>query len=138
MNKHDDMVYAQSAAIPFRLKNRSPRVLLITSRRSQRWIVPKGIVEDWQTPAEAALAEAFEEAGVRGAILGGSVGSYEYEKCGGTCRVEVFLMRVEEELRGWPESDFRERKWVGVDKAIELVDHVDLRAIMQLAFGQMK
>jgi phosphohistidine phosphatase len=126
-------IYPQSAAIPFRIQNGRPQILLITSRRHKHWIVPKGIIEAWQSPQEAALEEAFEEAGVKGALVGASVGEYEYEKWGGTCRVAVFLLRVQEEFAEWPEADLRDRRWVAADEAIDLIDNPDLRDIVQRA-----
>jgi 8-oxo-dGTP pyrophosphatase MutT (NUDIX family) len=138
MNDTPDVVFPQSAAIPYRFEGPSPRILLVTSRRRGRWIVPKGIVEDWQSPREAALEEAYEEAGVRGSLVGDVVGEYEYRKWGGTCRVEVFLLRVEETLPEWPESDIRDRKWVGVEEALKLVENDGLRGVMRRAATLIK
>jgi 8-oxo-dGTP pyrophosphatase MutT (NUDIX family) len=135
MNDHPEVIYPQAAAIPVQLNGSEPRILLITSRQRRRWIVPKGLIEDDQSPQEAALAETYEEAGVRGTIIGGSVGSYEYHKWGGTCRVAVFLLRVEEELPDWPESDYRDRKWVGLKQALEMIDNPDLCRIIERAVG---
>jgi 8-oxo-dGTP pyrophosphatase MutT (NUDIX family) len=137
MNDRPDVVFAQSAAIPYRIKKGSPQVLLITSRRRRRWIVPKGIIEEWQSPQEAAADESYEEAGVRGSVVGDPVGKYEYEKWGGTCRVELYLLQVEEVLPDWPESDLRERKWVGIDEALELIDNDELCQILQKAVRLM-
>jgi 8-oxo-dGTP pyrophosphatase MutT (NUDIX family) len=132
MKDQTGAVFAQSAAIPYRIKRKTPRILLIRNRSNKRWIVPKGIIEDWQSPEEAAAEEAYEEAGVRGEIIGNAIGSYEYQKWGGTCHVDVFLLRVKDELDDWPEADFRPRKWVDIDKALELVDNGDLcRLILQ-------
>ena len=72
MNESSDVVIPQSAVIPFRVEDGSPSVLLITSRRRKRWGVPKGLIEEWQTPRDAALEEAYEEAGVRGDLVGES------------------------------------------------------------------
>lgn len=130
MKDHAGAVFAQSAAIPYRIKKKTPQILLIRNRSDKRWIVPKGIIEDWQSPEEAASEEAYEEAGVRGTIIGGVLGSYEYRKWGGTCRVDVFLLRVENELADWPEADFRRRKWAGVDEAMEIVDNGDLQRLI--------
>ncbi len=138
MNDTPDVVFPQSAVIPFRIEDWAPRVLLITSRHRRRWIVPKGVVEERQTPEETALEEAFEEAGIRGSLVGDAVGVYEYEKWGGTCRVEVFLMRVDEVLANWPEAGFRERIWVGIDEALHLVDNDELCQLMQRAAGLME
>ena len=138
MDETKDGVYAQSAAIPYMLEDRTPLVLLITSRRGKHWIVPKGIIETWQTPPEAAMEEAYEEAGVRGKLVGGAVGEYEYEKWGGTCRVKVFLMRVKEVFDDWPEADFRDREWVNIKEALKLVDNPDLRKLIKSSATLMK
>ena len=137
MSEPPNDVCPQSAAIPFRIEIDEPRILLITSRQSKRWIVPKGIVEGWQSPQETALAEAFEEAGVRGLIVGAAIGTYDYEKWGCIYRVSVFLMRVDEVLSSWPESDVRDRKWVGIDKALQVVDR-DLQRFIKHAVSSMK
>lgn len=138
MNSSPNVVYPQAAAIPFRMEGTAPGILLITSRRRKHWIIPKGIVEEWQSAREAAAEEAYEEAGVRGTLSEDSVGEYEYEKWGGICRVEVFLLRVEEELADWPEADFRDRQWVGLEEALEKVDNDDLRGVLRNAAGLMR
>ena len=133
MEDHTGAVYAQSAAIPYRIEGGALRILLIRNRSNKRWIVPKGIIESWQSPEEAAVEEAYEEAGVQGTITGGSVGTYAYRKWGGTCQVDVFLLRVENELATWPESDFRRRKWVTIEEALSLVDDEELRRLIRAA-----
>jgi 8-oxo-dGTP pyrophosphatase MutT (NUDIX family) len=133
MQDNTEDVIRQSAAIPYAVRNGRLQLLLITSRKRRRWIVPKGIVEDWQTPEEAALEEALEEAGVKGDIIGEAVGTYEYDKWGGTCRVDVFLLLVHEVLDSWLESDFRDRLWVGIDDALDMVDNNGLRDVIRLA-----
>ncbi|UCH85416.1 MAG: NUDIX hydrolase [Candidatus Latescibacterota bacterium] len=133
MEEHTGAVHAQSAAIPYRIEGNDLRILLIRNRSDKRWIVPKGIIESWQTPEDAALEEAYEEAGVRGTITGGSVGTYEYRKWGGICQVNVFLLRVENELATWPESDFRRRRWFTVETALEIVDNEGLRRLIARA-----
>ncbi len=138
MSEPPDDVCPQSAAIPFRIEIDKPRILLITSRRSKRWIVPKGIVEDWQSPKQTALAEAYEEAGVRGLIVGAAIGTYDYEKWGCVYRVSVFLMRVDDVLSSWPESEVRDRMWVDIDKALQVVDNRDLQRLIKHAVSSMK
>ena len=132
-----ELIYPQAAAIPVRLEDRRPRILLITSRHRRHWIVPKGLIEADQSPQEAAVAETYEEAGVRGTIVGCPVGNYDYHKWGGTCRVAVFLLQVEEELAEWPESDVRDRRWVGLKKALDMIDNRDLRRIVKRAVGSL-
>lgn len=122
--------YAQSAVIPFRFSDTGHlRILLITSNRG-KWIVPKGLVEPDLSPEESAAQEAFEEAGVRGRVLPGAIGRYQYEKWGGTCDVTLFLMEVGEELKRWPEMAWRDRRWVEVSEALGLVNHTELREVI--------
>jgi phosphohistidine phosphatase len=124
--------YRQSAVIPFRRGPSGLEILLINTRKGRRWIVPKGIVEPDLSEAESAAREAYEEAGVNGRVLPGPIGSYEYGKWGGTCRVAVYAMEVEQELDDWPE-DFRQRQWLGPAEAADRVSEAELeRLISQL------
>jgi 8-oxo-dGTP pyrophosphatase MutT (NUDIX family) len=108
------------------------QVCLITSRSGRRWIIPKGMMEVGKTAAEIALQEAWEEAGLVGA-LGNPVGTYQYEKYGGTCLVTVFTMQVVEVREHWPEAGERRRVWVSADEAIELIEEEGLREILRHA-----
>jgi 8-oxo-dGTP pyrophosphatase MutT (NUDIX family) len=108
------------------------QVCLITSRSGRRWIIPKGMMETGKTAAEIALQEAWEEAGLVGA-LGSPVGTYQYEKYGGTCLVTVFTMQVLEAREQWPEAGERRRVWVSADEAIELIEEESLREILRHA-----
>jgi 8-oxo-dGTP pyrophosphatase MutT (NUDIX family) len=133
--KKPEYYYNQSAVIPFIVKDGDIKITLITSRKKKRWIVPKGIIEDNMSPEDSAAKEAFEEAGVKGVVFKEALGSYKYEKWGGTCTVEVFPMKVEELLDDWLESDFRKRKVAPLKKAIELLDDKPLKKmIKKLAF----
>jgi len=123
--------YRQSAVIPLRLHAGAVDVLLITSRSGKRWVVPKGVVEPGMSPAESAANEAWEEAGIRGRLGTGSLGSYQYQKWGGTCTVEVFVLEVERLEDTWPEQDMRQRRWVSADEAAELVREEDLAAMIR-------
>lgn len=106
-------------------------IMLITSRRRARWIIPKGVVDLGATAKESALKEAFEEAGIRGETADeAELGSYRYEKWGGLCTVKVYLMRVDAVLDRWPESDSRQRLWMGVESAAEAVKEQGLKEII--------
>lgn len=122
--------YRQSGVVPVRVSPEGPEVLVVTSRRKKRWIVPKGIVEPDLSPAASAAKEAWEEAGVRGRVLGAALGAYEYEKWGGTCTVEVFLMRVDEVAGVWPEAD-RSRQWLTVEGAAGVLREPELAALVR-------
>lgn len=119
--------YKQSAVIPYRETGGHVEVLLITSRKRGLWIIPKGVIDLGKTPQEAAANEAYEEAGVRGTVSTEPVGKYSYEKWGGTCKVLVFLMRVEEVLEEWPESDIRRREWMSLEEAARAVKEKELK-----------
>jgi 8-oxo-dGTP pyrophosphatase MutT (NUDIX family) len=123
--------YRQSAAIPVRNRAGSVDVLLVTSRSGKRWVIPKGVVEPHLSPAESAAKEAWEEAGVRGSLRPESVGTYKYQKWGGTCTVEVFVLGVERLEDTWPEQASRQRRWVDVEEAAELVREDGLAAILR-------
>ncbi|MEK6233115.1 MAG: NUDIX hydrolase [Planctomycetales bacterium] len=116
-----EWLFRQSAVIPYREKKHRIQVLLITSRKSQRWVVPKGVVEPDLTPQDSAEKEAYEEAGIEGRVFVESIGSYTYKKWGGVCDVEVFPMEVELVHDFWPEDSFRTREWTDVSEAAERV-----------------
>jgi phosphohistidine phosphatase len=73
-------MFRQSAVIPYRRGPNGLEVLLVTSRKGKRWVLPKGVVEPDLTPAVSAEKEAMEEAGVRGAVDDEPLGTYEYRK----------------------------------------------------------
>jgi phosphohistidine phosphatase len=123
--KKPNYYYKQSAVIPYRYNGKKLEVLLITSRKRKRWIVPKGIIEPSLTPQESALKEAIEEAGIKGKVSKEMIGSYDFLKWGNSCEVKVYLMEVEKSMDKW-EEDFRDRKWVDVEKAMELIDQPEL------------
>jgi phosphohistidine phosphatase len=123
--------------LPLRRTAGRPEILLVTSNRGRRWVLPKGLIEAHLSPADSALAEAREEAGVEGSVLGEPVGSYEYSKWGGVCQVEVFLMHVERELDAWPEADSRQRQWVSLEQARQVLDERVPRRILDAVEGRL-
>src|SRR5882724_13290224 len=89
----------QYAALPYRLSGSSPEVMLVTSRETRRWIIPKGWPQKGKAPHHSAAREAFEEAGVVGTVGRRPVGSFPYEKRlkNGdvvVCEVHVFPLKV--------------------------------------------
>ncbi|MEE9241222.1 MAG: NUDIX domain-containing protein [bacterium] len=127
--------YLQAAAVPWRPGEEGPEVLLISGRQPADsswpiWILPQGGVEPGQTPAEAAAAEAWEEAGVEGTIGPDPFTFYEYETGNGWCRVSVFRMRVEHEARSWPEDGERSRQWLPWHEAIPIISGEALRDVL--------
>ncbi|MDJ0913787.1 MAG: NUDIX hydrolase [Desulfobacterales bacterium] len=122
--------YPQSGVIPYRIVNDEIEILLITTNNRKHWTIPKGLIDDGFSSAEAAVQEAYEEAGIKGELCEASVGRYQYHKWGGTCDVEVFLLAVTQLLDHWPEDYFRERVWKHLDEARAMVKHKGLRDIL--------
>jgi len=122
--------YRQSGVIPYRMLDGSFEILLITSRRKGRWIIPKGIVEPELTVAESACKEAEEEAGVVGGVSAVPLGEYQYQKWGGECRVQVFALEVHTVLDTWPEAAVRKRQWMALDVAAQAVREPELQQLI--------
>lgn len=127
---------SQIAALPI-MWDRSGRVrvLMVTSRDSGRWVMPKGWPMDGKKPWRAAEIEALEEAGALGAIGSEPIGTYDYHKRlpGGQavpCRVTVYPMIVEKLKRDWKERHQRRRRWFSPKKAAKLVDEKDLGVLL--------
>ena len=114
----------QAAAIPIRRRGNDVQVCLIRKRLSGTWGIPKGTVDSGHTHETTALKEAWEEAGVRGRLVGDSLGSYQYEKYGRALTVVVYVMEVLEHQRDWEEAGIRERKWASFEEAgLLLIEH---------------
>lgn len=124
----------QIAALPLRLASDGEiEVLLVTSRETRRWIVPKGWPMAGLADHEAAGVEAREEAGVKGKLFAQPIGRYAYWQRGRLetrfLHVDVFLLRVDKVLKSWKEKGQRERRWFGVAEAADLVQEPDLARI---------
>src|SRR6266446_5309930 len=126
----------QYGALPYRLSAGSrPQFMLVTSRETRRWIIPKGWPKKGKSPHHSAAREAFEEAGVVGAIARRPVGTFSYEKRlrnGGAviCQVRVFPLEVRRQNKQWPEKRERVVKWLSASQAAEKVKEPKLSAII--------
>ncbi len=125
----------QYAALPWRLTSDGAlEVLLITSRESRRWVIPKG----WPKrsgPDRTAAEEAYEEAGVLGVARRRAIGTFHYDKRLKSGRIQhvrvmVFPMEVREELAEWPERGQRDKLWTTPDEASDLVDEPELKRLL--------
>ena len=127
---------AQFAALPWRRQaDGSVKVLLITSRETRRWVIPKGWPMIGRTPCEAAAQEAYEEAGLVGEAEGRPIGAYTYDKRlrDGTVRpvtVQVFALEVMVERLSFPEQGQREKLWTDPATAAQLVDEPELKTLL--------
>jgi len=127
---------SQFAAMCYRIHDDKVQVLLVTSRRSKRWILPKGWPEWGITPAQSAAKEAYEEGGVRGTTQDTPLGVYSYTKVRGEddllpCVVMVYPLRVKKVLQDFPEAKERRRKWFTRKKAASLVHEPELKRLIR-------
>jgi 8-oxo-dGTP pyrophosphatase MutT (NUDIX family) len=126
----------QVAAIPFRIGETGEiEVMLVTSRETKRFIVPKGWPIKGKSGRKAATIEAEEEAGVAGKTLKAPAGAYSYWKrlSAGFVRVDVtvYLLRVEDELPKWKETAKRQRAWLSPAQAATLIDEPKLSSLLK-------
>jgi 8-oxo-dGTP pyrophosphatase MutT (NUDIX family) len=131
---------AQYAALPWRL-GEGVEILLVTSRDTRRWIIPKGWPMKGRSPHGAAAVEASEEAGLVGNIEKEKLGSFHYRKrlkngAALLCRVYVFPMRVTRQRKSWLEMHQRVTQWFPWVTAAERVAEPELKELI-LAFGEM-
>ncbi|MGC1503889.1 MAG: NUDIX hydrolase [Sulfitobacter sp.] len=125
----------QFAALCYRVRRGKVQILVITSRRSKRWIVPKGWPMEGKTPAATAAQEAWEEAGVRGTADETALGVYTYGKTTLVgdelpCVVMLYPMLVKSLAKKFPESGQRRRKWVSRKEAAKRVAEADLARLI--------
>ncbi|SIT78809.1 8-oxo-dGTP pyrophosphatase MutT, NUDIX family [Pontibaca methylaminivorans] len=132
---HKSDVRSQFAALCWRLQGDAPEILLITTRGTGRWIVPKGWPMDGMTPAASAAQEAWEEAGVIGTPAEECLGLYSYTKkvadgAAVPCLVMVYPVRVGELREDFPEKGQRRRDWFSLPEAALRVREAALAQII--------
>ena len=127
----------QIAALPLQWDGKKQvRVLMVTSRDTGRWVLPKGWLMEATTPWAAAEIEALEEAGAIGYIASETIGFYHYDKIldnGGSlrCRVEVYPMLIEKLKRNWKERRERRRRWFTPKGAAKRVNEEELSDLLR-------
>jgi 8-oxo-dGTP pyrophosphatase MutT (NUDIX family) len=126
----------QSAALPVIGQGAALRVVLVTSRETRRWVIPKGWIEPNEPPHRSAAREAFEEAGLLGESEHDPLGGYAYPKRlargdAVTTEVVVYRFRVARLLRDWPERRERERRLFTPAAAAALVAEPGLAALLR-------
>jgi len=131
----DEGARRQSGALCWRMRGAKPEVLLITSRDTGRWVIPKGWPIRSLSLAESAAVEAWEEAGVKAEKSAEPLGIFHYQKGLGPdravpCQVEVFSLRVDRLAEQYPEKGQRRRKWFAPAKAAKKVEEPELRQLI--------
>ncbi len=126
----------QFGALPYRIDDRAGlQILLVTSRDTGRWVVPKGNPMPFREGHETAAEEAFEEAGVKGEIVSAAIGSFRYRKRRRllppvNAEVRLFPMRVVRLLDEWPEAHQRRRQWFTREEAAAAVAESGLKRLI--------
>lgn len=129
----------QVGTLCWKVKDGRTRILLITSRETGRWVIPKGWPMEGLSDTAAAQREAWEEAGVVGTALDVKIGTFRYAKIlsrkrglelGVPCEVTVYPVHVEKLARSFPEAKTRERKWFSPRKAASLVEEGELATLI--------
>lgn len=130
-------VRVQYGALPYRFtQDAALEVLLVTTRQTKRWIIPKGWPIKGLKPAKSAAREAFEEAGIRGKVGGKSLGVFAYDKLldesgvRAICEVTVFPLLVSRQSEVWPEFEQRTVQWVEPSKAVSLIKEPELKKLV--------
>lgn len=129
-------VFTQAGAICWRGNVNAREILLITSLRTKRRIIPKGWSEPGMTLRDTARQETWEEAGIADGILSsGPVGSYLYDKLaknGGIrlCRVHVFSYEVHQMRHEFPEAGRRSQIWLPPGEAAIHVREPALQSLL--------
>jgi 8-oxo-dGTP pyrophosphatase MutT (NUDIX family) len=126
----------QYASLPYRKKKGVVEVMLVTSRETRRWIIPKGWPIAGVKPHNLAALEAMEEAGLVGKIGEQPIGSFHYDKKRGdgsivNCTVDTFALEVEQQMPAWPEQDQRQTKWFQPEDAAAQVQEPELRDLIK-------
>lgn len=125
----------QVAALPWRGEGEAMRVLLVSSRETRRWVIPKGWPMKGKTDFAAAAQEAYEEAGLDGVIAEKPAGEYEYLKrlksgAAKLVKVDVFPLQVTSEHLNWPEKGQRTLQWMTPVEAALAVQEPELRDLI--------
>jgi 8-oxo-dGTP pyrophosphatase MutT (NUDIX family) len=126
----------QFAALCYRMRKGKPEILLVTSRRTRRWIIPKGWPQDGLRPAQSAAIEALEEAGVEGRLHNHSLGLYSYTKqhVSGRalpCVAVVYPLKVKTVHDRYREVKQRKRKWFSLANAARKVSEPELAHLIR-------
>lgn len=125
----------QIAALPWRM-GEGIEILLVSSRETRRWIIPKGWPVKGKKPHRAAELEAYEEAGLEGKIEKIPFGVYHYSKRLGSgaeqpCRVDVYPLKVVKQYKKWPEKGQRELRWLPAAEAAASVNEAELATLIR-------
>lgn len=132
----------QYAALPWR-QAAGLEIMLVSSRETKRWIIPKGWPMAGRDGRAVAAIEAIEEAGLLGQMAREPFGHFKYVKrmpknAALLCEVEVYPLRVQRQREDWPEREMRATQWFPADEAVDLVEEPELRTLLRQFCAQMQ
>ncbi|WP_370932026.1 NUDIX hydrolase [Bartonella sp. DGB1] len=136
--------FLQVGAIAYKYINNKYEILLVTSKTSKRWIIPKGWPQKNKNLSESALQETIEEAGATGNITQIPVGHYYYEKLSRSkqkskkIRLDVFGLEVTEIYQDWQERYQRCRQWFTADEAVLIIEQPELAQLVSDFFNDLE
>jgi 8-oxo-dGTP pyrophosphatase MutT (NUDIX family) len=129
---------SHAGVLPYRIAGGEAKYLLITTRRSGRWIIPKGRREGGRDARETAIIEGYEEAGLKGEIGRRPLGAFRDRASNGrNTMVLVYPFRVLRQARTWPEKMQREARWFDAEEAIAHV-HDELGALIKAMHSRLR
>ena len=134
----EEFEFEQSAIIPYKIEDEELKILLITSIRKKKWIIPKGFIEFNLSAFESAKKEAYEEAGVIGTNETFELGSFNLIKYGGLTKIIVYSMEVEKFKEDYPEKNLRKRKWFTAKEAIKYITIPKVGEMIKILEGKIK
>jgi 8-oxo-dGTP pyrophosphatase MutT (NUDIX family) len=135
-DRTSELPRAQVGAIVWRFEKSVLNVLLVNSRDTGRFVIPKGWTEKKLSDSDAAAREVFEEAGVLGLISSEPIGCFNYTKIIGPgfalpCVISVYSLQAMTLLASWPEMKERNRHWMTIEKAAASVDEPELKSLIE-------
>ena len=138
-----DTSFRQVGALPYRLSSSGEvEILIVTSRGTKQWIIPKGWPMEDRGDPDAAAREAFEEAGLIGEVDQEIFGTFSYEKpmkgaqALSTFVVDVYPLRVDRQLAFWPEATQRTLVWVSVEHGRGMIRNATLIRLIEAFVSQ--
>ena len=127
----------QAAVLAVRKGGAESRCASSAEGTEERGAFRRGSSSPGDSREETALNEAWEEAGIRGQLVGQAIGTYEYAKFGTSLTVTVYVMRVVEELAEWPERRWRQRRWAPMSEAASLLARHPVKPLLDHVSGRL-
>ncbi len=121
---------SHAGGVVVRTDGGSVRFLVVSAKRQpDAWVLPKGHIDEGESPASTATREVLEEAGIV-ATVGERLGTIEFETSRGEVRALFFLMRYE---RDGEALEQRKRAWLSPDEAVAALGFDDMRDLIRKA-----